>query len=330
MSQKGGVREQSSSATGEGWPFGITEFERRIGNGRTRIVVAIVAIPLLLLLFRSGGWAFSVLMLAISIGGAVELMRIFSKLEARPYPVLLFATVLILHALTATGLYSETMKEPSRGLLLTLLLLFIITLLARSLGDDKEHAVRRVPATAFALLYTGVLPATVPVLYEGINHYLPVAAGIDGLPGTQVGDVSFEFILLIFASIWLCDTGAYVVGRSLGRRKLAPAISPNKSVEGAVGGLLFSIATAVAIRELFLESLLLVDAVAIGLIVGVLGQVGDLAESHLKRAAGVKDSSAIIPGHGGVLDRFDSLLLVAPSVLVYIMLRAFYFDMARI
>lgn len=332
MSQMGGEKSEEGGEVREGWPFGVSRLERRIGNGRTRVLVAIVAIPLLLLIFETGGWAFSALTLAIAIGASFELVQIFSRLEARPYTVLLVGTIIIVHVLTAAGLYTDVLAERSRGLLLTLFLLFIIALLARSLADRNDVAARRGPATAFSLLYVGVLPATVPVLYEGINHYLSmsVTSGVDGLPLEPFSNASFEFILLIFASIWMCDTGAYIVGRAFGKRKLAPAISPNKSVEGAVGGLLFSIGTAMLVRHFFLDALQLVDAVAIGFIVAVTGQMGDLAESHLKRAAGIKDSSAIIPGHGGVLDRFDSLLLVAPSVLVYIMLRAFWFDVTSV
>jgi phosphatidate cytidylyltransferase len=332
MSQLGGGKREESGGVQKGWPFGVTRLERKIGNGRTRVLVAIVAIPFLLLIFKTGGWAFSALMLVIAIGACFELIHIFTRLEARPYAVLLFATILTLHAITAAGLYTDVFAERSRGLLLTLLLLFIIAVLARSLADRNDVASRRGPATAFALVYVGVLPATVPVLYEGINHYLNlyVPGGIDGLPLVPFGNDSFEFILLIFATIWMCDTGAYIVGRAWGKRKLAPAISPNKTVEGAIGGLLFSIATSILIRQLLIDKLQLIDALAIGVIVAGAGQMGDLAESHLKRAAGLKDSSAIIPGHGGLLDRFDSLLLVAPSVLVYIMLRAFWFDISSI
>lgn len=315
-----------------GWPRGTSWIERKIGNGPTRILVAVIAIPILLVVFRTGGPAFVLLLGLISLGASWELSQMFDRVGARPYRGTLFPTIVLLFALTAGGLYTDLLSERSRGLLLTLLLLFVVSTLLLALRSSRQEAIRRLPATGLAFLYTGVLPATLAILYEAINHYLHLVAtptpGVDYL--VPIRNESFEFILMIFGSIWLCDTGAYVVGRAIGRRKLAPEISPNKSVAGAVGGLLFSIATALLIGLLFVDGLPLIDIVIIGTLVGTVGQLGDLVESHLKRATGVKDSSAIIPGHGGLLDRFDSLFLVAPTVLAYLNLRAFFIDILQV
>ena len=122
----------------------------------------------------------------------------------------------------------------------------------------------------------------------------------------------------VFIIIWICDSAAYFGGRLLGKHKLFVRISPNKTWEGAVFGFIFAIVAAVAVKYILLDYLSVESAIVLGFIVGVFGQIGDLVESMFKRDAGVKDSSALIPGHGGALDRFDSLLFVAPLVYLYL------------
>lgn len=119
--------------------------------------------------------------------------------------------------------------------------------------------------------------------------------------------------IFMIVTVWVCDSGAYFTGRFLGRHKLNAEVSPKKTWEGAIGGTLFAIGAAVLMQHLFLPTLFSVQAAAgLGLLIAVIGQVSDLAESVLKRATGVKDSSNLLPGHGGFLDRFDSYLLLAP------------------
>ena len=117
---------------------------------------------------------------------------------------------------------------------------------------------------------------------------------------------------------WGADTGAYFAGRALGNRKLYPAISPKKTIEGAIGGLFAAVAVAFFIRWLLDAQFSVFDAAVLGLIASVFGVVGDLCESLLKRSTGVKDSSQLIPGHGGVLDRFDGVMFTAPAMYVYV------------
>lgn len=119
--------------------------------------------------------------------------------------------------------------------------------------------------------------------------------------------------LFMFIIVWVSDTGAYFCGRFLGRHKLNQEVSPKKTWEGSIGGTLLAVGAAVLMRHLFLSTLLSVkQALLLGLLVAVVGQVSDLAESVIKRTTGVKDSSNLLPGHGGFLDRFDSYLLLAP------------------
>ena len=123
-------------------------------------------------------------------------------------------------------------------------------------------------------------------------------------------------MLFVAVCVWMTDTGAYLVGRKWGKHKLAPALSPNKTVEGSLGGLALALLTG-ALFGLWIH-LPLRDGLAVGLIAGVMGQVGDLFESALKREIGIKDFGGIMPGHGGALDRFDSLLFVTPLAFCYL------------
>lgn len=167
------------------------------------------------------------------------------------------------------------------------------------------HSVSGVAISVFGVLYVGWMPA----------HFIL----LHGLRPEGVGLVAF-----LIVSVVLCDTGAYFVGKSLGRHKMAPRLSPNKTWEGAVGGLsataLSSLVLYVLRRNMDWTSLPNASLhwyILTGLCLGIASQVGDLAESMLKRDAGVKDSGAIVPGHGGVLDRCDGFLLATP-VLYYL------------
>lgn len=125
-------------------------------------------------------------------------------------------------------------------------------------------------------------------------------------------------IILVLLMTWGGDAGAYYAGRALGKRKLAPRVSPNKTVAGAVGGLITTLAGGVLAKYTFLSLLSWGDVIALSLLLGILGQLGDLTESMLKRAAGVKDSSSIIPAHGGLFDKLDSIAFAAPLLYYYV------------
>jgi phosphatidate cytidylyltransferase len=145
-----------------------------------------------------------------------------------------------------------------------------------------------------------------------VGFLYPIVYALDAF--ARNGDLFF----FLFGILWVGDTAAMAVGKNLGRHKLAPTVSPNKTVEGFVGGLIGAACIGVLMNfwlfpQAGLENLLLV---AVGC--SLFGQVGDLAESMWKRSLGIKDSSAIIPGHGGVLDRFDSLLFAAPFMYFWV------------
>jgi phosphatidate cytidylyltransferase len=171
---------------------------------------------------------------------------------------------------------------------------------------DGKNAIYHVSTTMFGVLYVAYLASHLVLLRE-----LPVVAGLDYATGSS-------FVFLAFVVTWACDTGAYIVGSAVGRHSLLPRVSAKKTVEGAVGGLAFAIAGAVVACYTFAGYLDLTQAVILGAAAGVIGQVGDLFESLIKRDAEVKDTSGLIPGHGGVLDRFDGLLFTGPLLYYYL------------
>jgi phosphatidate cytidylyltransferase len=148
--------------------------------------------------------------------------------------------------------------------------------------------------------------------------YLPLLLG--HLPLLRALPAGRQWVFLVLLIVMGTDTAAYFTGVSLGRHKLYPAISPKKSVEGAVGGLIGSLAAAFLGKALFFHALAFRDCLWLGLLLGTVGQLGDLFESMLKRSFGVKDSGALIPGHGGILDRLDSLLFAFPAAYFYALL----------
>jgi phosphatidate cytidylyltransferase len=174
----------------------------------------------------------------------------------------------------------------------------VLGLLALGLGRSGplEPIPRTVSVVTLSWLYAGLLVAVVEVLRERFG---------------------FGWVVLAFAVTWMNDTFAYFAGRAFGRHKLAERISPKKTWEGFAGGLLGSVGGAVLVARLMVPELAPAAAVALGAGGAVLGPMGDLCESMLKRAAGVKDSGKLIPGHGGLLDRIDALLFVAPWVLAF-------------
>lgn len=189
--------------------------------------------------------------------------------------------------------------------LLALAIAFLAIPIAAVLRPGEiERAPERVSATLFGVVYLGFTLSFCVMLRALPNGLLWICLGL--------------------AVVWLGDTGAYLGGRAFGRHRMHERVSPKKTWEGSIAGLLTSVAAALAAREVYARlglwqgpSIRAADAVAVGALGGALGQVGDLAESLLKRAAGVKDSGTMFPGHGGMLDRIDALLFALPGVYWY-------------
>jgi phosphatidate cytidylyltransferase len=183
-------------------------------------------------------------------------------------------------------------------LAITLLLTMTVELARGSI----EQAVTRISSTILGVVYVGWLGSHFVMLRE-----LPRQAGLDYALGAR-------FVLLGILLTWSCDTGAYFVGRTLGRHPLIPRISPRKTVEGALGGVVFALAAAVVAQRTFAGYLQLPVALGLALLASLAGIAGDLVESLMKRDSKVKDSARLIPGHGGTLDRFDSLFFSLPLI----------------
>ena len=152
----------------------------------------------------------------------------------------------------------------------------------------------------------------------GLGGFYGIREMLSGPTGAS--DQGPIFLITMLASIWICDSAAFTVGRKMGKHKIAERVSPHKTWEGGIAGFIAAIIVWLIARAYIvgLEEVSLATAIAMGIIVGVIGQIGDFAESMLKRDAGVKDSSTLIPGHGGVLDRIDSILFVAPCAYLWL------------
>lgn len=209
---------------------------------------------------------------------------------------------------------------------LILVLAFVPTIVLVELFRNKGSALMNTAVTVFGVFYIPLflgsfiglrelfVPADFPVFLYFDVHGIEIPAEIVKTIDTWGGYT----VIAVFVSIWVCDSAAYFAGRAMGRHKLFPRVSPNKTWEGAVAGFAGAVAAFLIARELALPYMTMANAIVCGCIVGVFGQLGDMVESLLKRDAGVKDSSALIPGHGGVMDRFDSLILVAPLMFLYL------------
>lgn len=281
-------------------------------NLRKRLAVAGVGVPLCALVTYAGGLVFVTGLGAAAALGYREFASMMRGTGTRVLALpgtaaaFLFPFVVFVGGLAGGGFYAA-------GLMLALPALALATV------DLSERPIRAAACTTFGVFYIGGLLALSLPLREG-GFLLP--ADGDASVGRMAGTLLFFFPVVI---TWLADTAAYVGGRALGKRPLAPRVSPNKTVAGGVCALLAGLATAVLYPRFLLPetwTLDLVYTLAFGLVVTGLAIVGDLAESALKRECGVKDSSGLLPGHGGMLDRLDSILWAVPAAFLFLFLFA--------
>lgn len=272
-------------------------------NLMQRVAVAVIAIPLVIGVIWLGGWALAAMLAVLGMLGAHEIYDFgrrqgFEPLERTGF---LAAAAIPLLAYWAKG--SETRwAEPAIYLGAVWLMLALAIAMARR--GPTGRPLTSVSVTMFGCLYaSGMLAFLI-----GIRH--ATAAATRPVP----------FVLLTLFPLvitWICDTAAMAAGSAIGGPKLAPVLSPKKTLAGAIGGTLGGVITALALGKFVLNrqgwSFTDGQLLLFGLAVSIVGQVGDIAESLLKREAGLKDSSNLIPGHGGILDRLDSLYFVIPT-----------------
>ena len=254
-----------------------------------RWLTAAVALPIVAMIIAMGpGWLLLALVLLVTAGGLLELSGL-----------LLAGTKAWLRMLTwSMGLLLPlaTYWKGLLGLTVATVAIVFVSLAAHLLVYAKQEKVLpSLGATVFAQLY-------IPFLMSHILLLFRVPSGR-------------QWILLLLFVVFSCDTGAYYVGHRWGRHKLWPAVSPGKTIEGAIGGLLSSVAVSLVVGTMLsLDSATVGFLLALGFVLALVGQVGDLMESMLKRVSQVKDAGGILPGHGGLLDRLDSLIFAFPVV----------------
>lgn len=249
----------------------------------TRVITAIIGIPVLLGALYLGGIYWSILFTVMGVIGLWEYYRMMNQKGFTPFYMSGFCLLLVI-------IFYDYINNCGQ------LILFILTFLMVMYSVIKYP---KIILPDLALSLTGSI-------YLG--YLLSYAIKIYNLPQ------SFSVILIAFLLSWAADTGGYFSGKIWGRHKLAPQLSPGKTVEGAIGAVVLSIIVAGCFSIFAMRSISLAYILLLGLIAGIMAQFGDLFMSSIKRYFVVKDSGWIIPGHGGILDRFDSFLLVAPIV----------------
>ena len=278
------------------------------GNLTRRILFSAVAIPAALALAYVGGWAFAALIAAVALLGVHEVFAFGALQGLWPLRAAGYAAALLIPAATAAWV-----GAPDRWswpwLLYGAALWLLVVMVWAAWRGPEARPLGSVALTVFAVAYAAALPAFAIAL----RHRLGTGPRDEPLAGT---------VLLFFPLVltWIGDTAAFAGGKAIGGPKLAPRLSPNKTWAGSVAGMAGTLLAAAAFAWWVFPRADLPVAMSwtlvMGAIISVAGQVGDLAESVFKREVGVKDSSALIPGHGGVLDRFDALYFVLPVTVV--------------
>ncbi|ADL08008.1 phosphatidate cytidylyltransferase [Thermosediminibacter oceani] len=258
----------------------------------TRVLSAIVGIILLWFIINRGEAIFLSFIVLMSAVANWELHRAFKKSGKDPN--------IIYSTLTGTLLMVTVYFLPNvNTIFLPFLIIIILSFFSNMVNYDRNR-MEDIVYTIFSFVYT-FIPFTHIILIRNLQY-------------------GVAFVWWVFVTTWSCDTFAYIIGMLIGSRKLAPDISPNKSIEGSIGGIFGSIAASFLFARYALPQISASDAVIVGLLVGIFSQIGDLSASLIKRFCKIKDFSNLIPGHGGVLDRFDSALFSFPVAYYYIII----------
>jgi len=262
-----------------------------------RVVTALLLLPpaLAIILFAPA-WAFLLLALVAGLLGVRELYDLAARSGCDPFRALGYAATILLVA-------SFYPLDPDLLRVDWILLALVVATGAAAVvrGRPRREVLGDVATTILSPSYAGLTIGTMV-----------------GVQLTGPGNTGRYWVLFLLAVIMMGDSAAYYVGSAMGKRRLAPTVSPNKTVEGFFGGIVGSIVAALIVSRLLLSEVSWIQAAVLGSILSLLGVAGDLFESLLKRSVGVKDTSKLIPGHGGVLDRLDSLYFSAPALFLYL------------
>lgn len=257
-----------------------------------RILTAAILLPILFVIIKFGEpfYYFLIGGIAVSIA-SIELYRILESIGYRCHK-----WIGIILSLAVAYSFLEPRFQVGYPIVVSIILVMFVSLLK---VEDFQEAVSSVIATFFPIFFIG--------------YTFGYQVGLRAIPGEDGKDL----LVFLFFVVWIGDTAAFYIGKSLGKHKLSSKISPKKTIEGAIGGVIFSMIAALVAKLWFYNRLELHHAIILGVVLGIFGIFGDLAESLFKRAAKVKDSSGTLPGHGGFLDRADSLLFTGPVLYYY-------------
>lgn len=268
-----------------------------------RVITGVIGIPVaIVIIFYPGGLPLTVAAAVVAFLGGFEFYSGVRRSGARPITWTgLAATVLFV---VAARVSDSRNALPIFASLFTLLL--ILSFLVELLRFNRAP-LTNIGTTVTGAVYVGWLISHV-VMLRGIGGHTITLWSYSEKPGAWL-------VMFAFLCTWACDTGAFIIGRLYGKTKLAPKLSPNKTLEGSIAGLVCSVLAA-ALFGLVID-LPPQHALALGAIIGLMTQLGDLSESAVKRELRIKDFGNLLPGHGGILDRFDSLLFTGPATYYY-------------
>ena len=260
-----------------------------------RMITSIFFVPFFLFLFDYGSIPLLIFIAGLIAVLSYEFFQILNQKGLEPY----FKLGIIGSIITAFVMYFTSQAIS----FFVLTLLFITLSVAELTRKNNDRIILHMSSTIFGIMYIGWLGGHFLLLRQMSNAYFNSA-------------VLFFFALYM---VWMADTGAFFAGTLFGKHKILERISPSKTYEGLIGGMIFTVLSGLLYRFLWARFIPIIDIVIIGIIAALAGLAGDLVESAMKRDANVKDASSILPGHGGVLDRFDSVLFALPLIYYYML-----------
>jgi phosphatidate cytidylyltransferase len=296
-----------------------------------RVIVGVIGIPIGLALIYIGGIVFTIALSIISSIALWEYYHLFTTKNYHPYRTF----GIILNNIFIFGFYlihSQSKFGYDFFLFLFFILCTLIVLLTIGIISKRANSLINFAATLSGLIYVTFTFLTLNFIrefnlfYEWIQgNYFEVYSGIGqvGIFQNIDSDWAAKLTIIMISSIWISDSFAYFIGIKFGKHKILTSVSPKKSWEGFIGGLAGALSGFAFLGYYLLPDVPFVHLLIMGIIVAVFGQLGDFAESKLKRDSGIKDSSSILPGHGGILDRFDSLMFISPIIFIYLILNVF-------
>ncbi len=271
-----------------------------MSNLTKRVLTAVVGVPLLYFIFYLDGIPFLILILLVILFGNIELFKLLEAKGIQSERELGIAFSLALGIAAYFGYFYFAVVFSFA---------VIITFLLTLRREELSNVIIALSTGLFAIIYIGWFLSHA-ILLRNIDHYSNLktyAETVQGLSGA-----GFFYIFLVVSCTFLNDTGAYFIGRWKGKRKLIPHVSPGKTLEGTIGGIISSAIAAIVANLIFKSPIEYHWVILFGLVIGIVAVLGDLTESLIKRSAEAKDSGGILPGHGGILDRFDSLIFTFP------------------